>query len=36
MRIQTEGKQKRKEAEMELNQIEQELKNKLLSLRDNK
>lgn len=33
MRIQTEGRQKRKEAEVELNQIEEELKKKLLSLR---
>ncbi len=33
MRIQTEGRQKRKEAEIELNQIEEELKQKLLSLR---
>ena len=33
MRIQTEGRQKRKAAEMELNQIEEELKKKLLTLR---
>lgn len=33
MRIQTEGRQKRKEAEIELNRIEGELKNKLLELR---
>lgn len=33
MRIQTEGHQKRKEAEVELNRIEVELKNKLLQLR---
>lgn len=33
MRIQTEGRQKRKEAEVELNRIEGELKNKLLSMR---
>ncbi len=32
MRIQTEGKQKRKEAELELNRIEDELKKKLLRL----
>lgn len=32
MRIQTEGRAKRREAEMELNRIEGELKNKLLSL----
>jgi uncharacterized protein YaaN involved in tellurite resistance len=33
MRIQTEGRQKRKEAEIELNRIEGELKNKLLEIR---
>lgn len=33
LRIQTEGRQKRKEAEVELNRIETELKNKLLNLR---
>ncbi len=33
MRIQTEGHQKRKEAEIELNRIEKELKNKLLEIR---
>jgi uncharacterized protein YaaN involved in tellurite resistance len=33
MRIQTEGRQKRKEAEVELNRIEDELKKKLLSMR---
>ena len=33
MRIQTEGRQKRKEAEIELNRIEDELKNKLLTMR---
>ncbi len=33
MRIQTEGRQKRKEAEIELNRIEVELKNKLLEVR---
>ncbi|MDF2676988.1 MAG: hypothetical protein K0Q97_1302, partial [Bacillota bacterium] len=33
MRIQTEGRQKRKEAEIELNRIERELKNKLLEVR---
>lgn len=33
MRIQTEGRQKRKEAEIELNRIEMELKNKLLQMR---
>ncbi len=33
LRIQTEGRQKRKEAEVELNRIETELKNKLLSMR---
>lgn len=33
LRIQTEGKQKRKEAEVELNRMEQELKEKLLNLR---
>ncbi|HAU86942.1 MAG TPA: toxic anion resistance protein [Lachnospiraceae bacterium] len=32
LRIQTEGKQKRKEAEVELNRMEAELKNKLLNL----
>ena len=32
MRIQTEGRQKRREAELELNRIEGELKNKLLSM----
>lgn len=32
IRIQTEGKQKRKEAEVELNRMEAELKNKLLNL----
>jgi len=35
MRIQTEGRQKRKEAEIELSRIEQELKNKLLEIRAN-
>lgn len=34
MRIQVEGRQKRKEAETELNRIEQELKTKLLDIRD--
>jgi len=33
MRIQTEGRQKRKEAEIELNRIERELKSKLLEIR---
>lgn len=33
MRIQTEGRQKRKEAEVELNRIESELKQKLLEIR---
>ena len=33
LRIQTEGRQKRKEAELELNRIETELKNKLLEMR---
>jgi uncharacterized protein YaaN involved in tellurite resistance len=33
IRIQSEGRQKRKEAEVELNRIENELKNKLLSMR---
>lgn len=33
LRIQTEGRQKRKEAEIELNRIENELKEKLLSMR---
>jgi len=33
MRIQTEGRQKRREAEVELNRIEGELKNKLLEMR---
>ncbi len=33
MRIQTEGRQKRREAELELNRIEGELKNKLLTMR---
>lgn len=33
MRIQVEGRQKRKEAEMELHEIEEKLKDKLLSLR---
>jgi uncharacterized protein YaaN involved in tellurite resistance len=33
MRIQTEGRQKRKEAELELNRIEDELKKKLLTMR---
>ncbi|KAB1434244.1 toxic anion resistance protein [Candidatus Galacturonibacter soehngenii] len=33
LRIQTEGRQKRKEAEIELNRIENELKQKLLSMR---
>ncbi len=33
MRIQTEGRQKRKEAEIELNRIERELKSKLLEMR---
>lgn len=32
MRIQTEGRQKRREAEVELNRIENELKNKLLTM----
>ncbi len=36
MRIQTEGHQKRKEAEVELNRIENELKNKLLEISKNK
>lgn len=36
MRIQTEGRQKRKEAEIELNRIEKELKNKLLEMRAEK
>lgn len=35
MRIQTEGRQKRKEAEIELNRIEKELKSKLLEMRVN-
>jgi uncharacterized protein YaaN involved in tellurite resistance len=35
LRIQTEGRQKRKEAELELNRIETDLKNKLLNLRGN-
>ncbi len=35
MRIQTEGRQKRKEAEIELSRIEKELKNKLLEMRVN-
>lgn len=34
LRIQTEGRQKRKEAEAELRSIEEQLKNKLLSLRN--
>ncbi|GFP74503.1 toxic anion resistance protein [Clostridium fungisolvens] len=34
LRIQTEGRQKRKEAEVELQSIEEQLKNKLLSLRN--
>ncbi|MBN2221250.1 MAG: toxic anion resistance protein, partial [Vallitaleaceae bacterium] len=34
LRIQTEGKQKRREAEIELNRIENELKNKLLSMQN--
>lgn len=34
IRIQTEGRQKRKEAELELNRIENELKEKLLSLKN--
>lgn len=34
MRIQIEGRQKRKEAEIELSKIEDELKNKLLQIRD--
>ncbi|BCJ92856.1 tellurium resistance protein [Anaerocolumna cellulosilytica] len=34
LRIQTEGRQKRKEAELELNRIETELKNKLLNLKN--
>jgi len=34
MRIQTEGRQKRKEAELELNRIENELKQKLLSMQN--
>jgi uncharacterized protein YaaN involved in tellurite resistance len=34
LRIQTEGRQKRKEAELELNRIENELKEKLLSMRN--
>ena len=33
LRIQTEGHQKRKEVELELNKIESELKNKLLNMR---
>lgn len=33
MKIQTEGREKRKEAEIEMNRIENELKNKLLELR---
>ena len=33
LRIQTEGREKRKEAEVELNRIENELKEKLLSIR---
>ena len=32
MRIQTEGRQKRADAEVELNRIENELKNKLMTL----
>lgn len=36
MRIQTEGHQKRKEAEVELNRIENELKNKLIEISKNK
>lgn len=36
MRIQAEGQQKRKEAELELNRIENELKNKLLEISRNK
>lgn len=35
LRIQTEGRQKRKEAELELNRIETDLKNKLLNLSGN-
>ena len=35
MRIQQEGRQKRREAEAELRRIEEELKNKLLELRAN-
>lgn len=35
LRIQTEGRQKRKEAELELSRIETDLKNKLLNLRGN-
>lgn len=34
MRIQTDGRQKRKEAEVELHRIEEELKTKLLGMRD--
>lgn len=34
MRIQTEGRQKRREAEKELNRIEEELKNKLLDIKN--
>lgn len=34
LRIQTEGRQKRKEAEMELQNIEEQLKNRLLKLRE--
>ena len=34
LKIQTEGRQKRKEAELELKNIEEQLKNKLLSLRE--
>ncbi len=34
LKIQTEGRQKRKEAEVELKNIEEQLKNKLLSLRE--
>lgn len=34
MRIQTEGRQKRREAEKELSRIEEELKNKLLDIKD--
>ena len=33
LRIQEEGRQKRREAEAELNRIENELKNKLLTMR---